>query len=105
MVQRRNGAGLLLEPAHAILVGHQPARQNLEGDLPPKPQILGEVDLAHPAGAERRHHAIVRKFLSGGECVQAADYCPFGDQLNREVATDSTWRGTTFAWLANRSSR
>ena len=65
MVQRRNRAGFLPEPAHAVLVGHQPTRQDLEGDLPPKAQILREIDLAHAAGAERRDHAIVRKLLSG----------------------------------------
>ena len=72
MVQRRNRAGFLPEPAHAILVGRQRTRQDLEGDLPPEAHIFREIDLTHAAGPERRDHAIVRKFLAGGEGGHAA---------------------------------
>ena len=72
MVQRRNRARLLLKSAHPILVGDERTRQNLEGDLPPQAEILGEIDLPHAAGAERRDHAIVGKLLTGSERGHAA---------------------------------
>ena len=73
MVQRRNRAGLLVEPADRILGAGQLSGEDLEGGLAPRAGILREVDLAHTAGAERRDDAVVRILLSDAERVHVSD--------------------------------
>src|SRR5687767_784362 len=72
MVQSRNRGGLLLEPTHPVLVGHQPTRQDLEGDLPPQGACPPR---GRPRPPSRRRRAarspIVRKLLTGGARVHA----------------------------------
>ena len=53
VVQRGDGAGLALEPAPAIRVCRDLARQHLDGDAAPQPIVVGTIDLAHAAFAER----------------------------------------------------
>ena len=60
MVQRRGRARLPMEPLRRRLVAGQFGRQELEGDLPSKVQILGLVDDPHAAAAELLAEAVVR---------------------------------------------
>ncbi len=53
MVQRRGGAGLLLEAPQPVGIGGERRRQHLDRDVAPEPRVAGAVDLAHAASAER----------------------------------------------------
>ena len=52
MVQRRGGAGFLLESTEAIDVGRERRGQDFDRDVTSEPRIARTVDLAHAAGAE-----------------------------------------------------
>jgi hypothetical protein len=52
MVQRRGGAGFLLEAAQALGVPGEGCRQNLYGDVAPETRIARAIDLAHAPGAK-----------------------------------------------------
>ena len=53
MVQRRGRARFLLEPAQQVLVGRERRRQDLDGDRAYEPGILGAIDTAHAALADK----------------------------------------------------
>ena len=55
----RDSACLLLEPMQMSFVLSEMRRQKLERDFASQPGILGEVDFAHPARAERRDDTVV----------------------------------------------
>ena len=59
MAQRRGRPGLELEASDAVFVADEVGREDLERDIPPQRPILGQIDLAHPAGAERRDDPVV----------------------------------------------
>jgi hypothetical protein len=42
--------------SHAIGVGSERFRQDLDRDLPLQPRVGREIDLTHPADAERRNN-------------------------------------------------
>ena len=54
MVERGGGARLLLESPHAIGIADNVRQQDFESDLAAQPRVVGAIDLAHPARAERR---------------------------------------------------
>ena len=58
VVQRRDGARLLLEASDAVGVGVTPRRQYLDGDVAAEARVVGAVDLAHSAPAEQRHDVV-----------------------------------------------
>jgi ABC-type hemin transport system ATPase subunit len=60
MVQRGGRAGLLDEPAHALVVAHQLGRQDLQRDRAPEHRIVRPVHLTHPACAQATRDLIVR---------------------------------------------
>jgi hypothetical protein len=51
MIHRRSRPSFWLESANSLLDSGEVVRQQLEGNVAPKPQILGQVDSAHPAFA------------------------------------------------------
>jgi hypothetical protein len=62
VVQRRRRTCLAPEPFEGFGVG-RPFRQELQGDLTAKLEILGEVHDAHAPAAEQVEHAIMRNGL------------------------------------------
>ena len=58
VVQRRDGARLLLEASDAVGVGITPRRQYLDGDVAAEARVVRAVDLAHSAPAEERHDVV-----------------------------------------------
>ena len=62
--QGGDGAGLLLKPLQVSLVLSQMCGKELERNSALQPGVLGEVDFAHPACAERRDDLVVINRLS-----------------------------------------
>jgi hypothetical protein len=54
MRERGDGLGLALEARERVGVGGQLRGEDLDGDVAVELRVAGAVDLAHPAGAERR---------------------------------------------------
>ena len=54
IVQRRDGAGFLLEALARFGIGRQRAGQDLDGHRAIQPGVTGAVNLAHAARADRR---------------------------------------------------
>jgi hypothetical protein len=52
MVERSNGARLLLEALQPIRIGRHGRRQHLDGDIAPKASVPRPVDDAHSAGTD-----------------------------------------------------
>ena len=84
MRERRDGAGLALEPRQASRVAGERRGQDLDRDLAPEPRVPGAVDLAHPARAER------------GEDLVGAEVSARGEQCLRESLWSSKIPGHTF---------
>ena len=58
VVQRRDGARLLLEAADPVGVGVITRRQYLDGNVPAEARVVGALDLSHSAPAEQRHDVV-----------------------------------------------
>ena len=58
MIQRRGGAGFLLEAMEALRIGRECGWKNLDGDVAPEPRIARAIDLAHAACAKRADNLI-----------------------------------------------
>jgi hypothetical protein len=54
MIQRRSGAGFLLESAGDIYDFPHLSRENLDGDLSAKPSVSGSIHFSHPTSTEWR---------------------------------------------------
>ena len=67
MVQRRGGAGFLLESMEAVGVGGERDGQDLDRHVTTQPRIARAIDLAHAAGADDRDDFIGAEPLAGGE--------------------------------------
>ena len=65
MIERRDGARLAEEALHRLRLATRFLGQELDRDLAAQPQVLGGVDHAHAAAAERLLDSIVRDLLSG----------------------------------------
>ena len=65
MIQRGGGARFLLEPRKPFGVGGERLGQDLDGHIPAEPGVARLVDLAHPAGAERRRDFIGAEASAG----------------------------------------
>ena len=52
MIERGRGARLALEALAAIGIERKLAREHFERDVPLQPGVVGEIDLAHAAGAK-----------------------------------------------------
>ena len=53
MVEGRRGPCFLLEPAHAVVVGRERGGQHFDRDVATETRVVRQVDVAHPARAER----------------------------------------------------
>jgi hypothetical protein len=63
MIKGGGGAGFLLESAQAFGVRGDVAGQHLYRDIPGKPLVLGEIDLAHPAFPDRCEDRVPAQLL------------------------------------------
>ena len=72
VVERGDGARFALETGAAIGVVGESLRQHLERDLAAELRVLGEVHLAHAAGAQRAEDPVVRDGLSDHEGSRSA---------------------------------
>lgn len=52
VIQRRRGAGFLLEARKALGIGGKLCREHLDGDFSAQAGVLGKVNFTHTAGAE-----------------------------------------------------
>jgi hypothetical protein len=59
VVERGSGACFLLESSDAFRIDAESPRQNLQSDLPAELEILGEIDMAHAAGAKKFQEAVM----------------------------------------------
>src|SRR5207249_11235708 len=71
MVERGRGARLSDEPGAGVLVRHQIAGENLQGQIAVEARVVGSIDYRHSAGAWQAREAVVRyglfeKFVHGG---------------------------------------
>jgi hypothetical protein len=62
MVERGRELGLAQEPLPEARVGRQLGRDELQGDPPLQPQVLGQVDDAHPAAAKHALDPVAGEF-------------------------------------------
>ena len=67
MVQRRRGAGFLLEPLEALGVCRQGGRQHLDGHVATQARIARSIHFTHAARAERGEHFIGAEPSTGTE--------------------------------------
>ena len=65
VVDAGDGLGLAAEPLQGGAVGGEVGPQHLEGDVPFEGELLGQVDLAHAAGAEAAQHLEVAEATTG----------------------------------------
>jgi hypothetical protein len=67
VIQAGGRIRLLLESSKEILVVCNVAGQQLDGNVPPQAQIVGEIHLPHPARAKQRADLIPSEPCTGGE--------------------------------------
>jgi hypothetical protein len=67
VVEGRGRTGFLLEAGAALVVLGELGGQDLEGDLPLQPRILGAVHLAHAPDAQGTQDLVGPEFRAGGE--------------------------------------
>ena len=87
MVQGRRGARLAAKALERDRICGGAGRQELDGDLPAKPQVFGAIDDAHAARAELGGHAIVRDRLANHRRAK--------ETLERPLTNDSSPRSKT----------
>ena len=58
MVQRREQPRLARESRHAVGIGGNFGRQQLDGDVPSEHRVSGTVDLAHATAPEQRENLV-----------------------------------------------
>ena len=61
MVESRGGSRLLLKTPNSPIVPSKFGAQQFDGDVSAKPRVLGQIDLAHPAGANGSNYPIRAK--------------------------------------------
>src|SRR5262249_8711573 len=103
MIEGRSGRGLLLEPAHSILVGREIGRQDFECNLTVQPRVLGKINFAHSALADLRADLVAAQWCAGFEDHLAllisatseinlprdmANCLPSGDRSNVQITSD-----------------
>ena len=54
MIERRHNASFLLKALDLLLVVSESRQEDLEGDPPSEPRVLGQIHLTHAARAELR---------------------------------------------------
>jgi hypothetical protein len=64
VIEHAGGARLLLETPEAVRISGQSAGEDLDGNLAPEAGVLGAINLAHAASAERREHFVRAKLCS-----------------------------------------
>ena len=67
MGQRGNRPRLGLEAAPHLGIGGDVRGHDLERDVAAEPRVARAIDLAHPAGAERRDDFVLRETAARGE--------------------------------------
>ena len=67
VVQRAGGARLLLEPPQPLGIGRERGGKHLDGDLASETRVVGTIDLAHAAGAERSDDFVRAETRSGSQ--------------------------------------
>ena len=75
MIERRHGVRLAVEAGAQLGVGGELRRQHLDRDRAIEPRIARAVDLAHPAGADRRDDLIRPESRAGCQGHQPAGLC------------------------------
>ena len=60
MAERCEQLCLATDPDEAIFVGHQRPAQDFDGDVAIQLEVVGSIDVAHPAATEMTEHAVVR---------------------------------------------
>src|SRR5205085_9581127 len=67
MRERGHREGLALEAAQRLGVLRERRRQDLDRDVPLELRVASPVDLAHPAGADRREDLVGSELRRGGQ--------------------------------------
>ena len=58
MIERSDGASLLLETPQAVGIGGERGGQNFDGDIASQTLIAGAINLAHAARADQRNEFV-----------------------------------------------
>ncbi len=58
VIERGGGASLAIEPTKALGIGADFAREDFDGGFTSQLDVPSAVDLAHPAGTERRKNLV-----------------------------------------------
>src|SRR5262245_37873901 len=61
MVERRGGAGLLLEASHPLSIQSELLRQEFERQLASESRVLGEVNFSHTSPTQQRKNLVAAK--------------------------------------------
>ncbi len=59
MVEPRDSLSLLLESLESIRIPGKTGRQELQRRFATRPDVAGEIDVAHPAGADRVRNLVM----------------------------------------------
>jgi hypothetical protein len=73
MIERGQPLRFALESCESFRIASGKFRQNLDGDVAIQPWIVRSIDLAHPAGAERRDDLVRTDLHSGREGLELVD--------------------------------
>src|SRR5215475_11005449 len=66
VVERRGGAGFLLEAEQTVRILGELGGQDFDGDLATESRVFGQIDLAHSACAELRYNLIMVEACAWG---------------------------------------
>ena len=87
MIERGGGFGLSDETLHAITIRRDVGRQDLQRHFPIELRILGQIHLAHPAGAEQRGDPVVFERAVDHEGVGSRRFPPLNGSSTAQAAT------------------
>src|SRR5213079_798940 len=87
MIERGGCQRLVFEQSRAALVSRELRRQHFQRDLTIERQLARDVDLAHPAGAEEREHAVTG-YVASDEGNPAVIPRPVGDRTSHDARRD-----------------
>ena len=86
-------AGLLEEALHDLLVAGELAVDDLERHLLPDQRVLGEIDHAHPTGADLRDDPVVADRLAGSDHCAQCSASASGPRRTARSRSAGSWTG------------
>jgi len=89
MIERGNGAGFALETRAPIFARGHLGRENFEGDLATELRVLGQINVAHTAGADLLEDLVVGErgsdHIGSSISTTTCDFAPRREVRSRQV--------------------